>query len=398
MARIGVVDAARRPGAEPAPARGRRRRGVLLAATILAGLAIVPAAAEGQTRRNPPPDTLPDMTVEAYEPRSTLVVSGAEVPRAKYPFVDVHLHIDATMDPAQLERMVADMDRLNLAVGVNLSGGTGDRLASQVQAFEASHPGRFVVFANVDFSDIDNPEFGVLAARRLEADHASGAVGLKIFKNLGMSVTDAAGERVRVDDPRLDPIWAKAGELGMPVLIHTADPSEFWAPMDEQNERWLELKLRPGRKQEEPPTWEQLIAEQLQMFRNHPETTFIAAHLAWMGNDLDRLGRTLDEIPNMNVGLGAVIYDPGRQPRTGRQFFIDYQDRIFMGKDSWAPDEYPTYFRVLESDDEYFPYYRKYHAFWRMYGLDLPDEVLRKVYFENALRVIPGIDRSRFQG
>lgn len=355
-------------------------------------------AGQGRNGARAAADTIPDMTVEAYEPRSTLVVPGEEVPRAAFPFVDVHLHIDGLMEREELDRMVADMDRLNLRVAVNLSGGTGERLANQVRALEEAYPGRFVVFANVDFGGIDDPEFGTLAARQLESDVANGAAGLKIFKSLGMWITDAAGERVRVDDPRLDPIWAKAGELGIPVLIHTADPAEFWQPMDEHNERWLELKLRSRRKQETPPSWEDLIGEQLRMFRRHPGTTFIAAHMAWMGNDLGRLGRLLDEIPNMNVGLGAVIYEPGRQPRSAREFFTRYRDRILMGKDSWAPDEYPTYFRVLESDDEYFPYYRKYHAFWRMYGLDLPDEVLRKVYYENALRIIPGIDRSAFPG
>ncbi|WP_419933989.1 amidohydrolase family protein [Candidatus Palauibacter sp.] len=352
-----------------------------------------------QERRRPPPvppDNSPPMTIEAYEPHSTLVVPENPVPRAGFPFVDVHLHLDATMSQARLDQLVRDMDALNLAVGVNLSGGSGPRLARQVEAFEAAYPGRFVVFANVDFGDIDAPEFGALAAARLEADVESGARGLKIFKSLGLSITDAAGERVPVDDPRLDPIWAKAGELGIPVLIHSADPAEFWEPMDANNERWLELRLRPRRRQTGPSSFEQVLGEQLNMFRRHPETTFIAAHLAWLGHDLGRLGRTLDEIPNMNVGLGAVIYEPGRQPRFAREFFINYQDRILMGKDSWAPDEYPTYFRVLETSDEYFPYYRKYHAFWRMYGLDLPDEVLRKVYFENALRIIPGIDRSRF--
>ncbi len=376
---------------------------VLAASAPFAGVALalltgVASPLAGQSRsdsRGATADTTPDMTIEAYEPRSTLVVPGREIRSAKFPFVDVHLHLDGLMARPELDRLVADMDRLNLAVAVNLSGGTGDRLASQVRAFEAAYPGRFVVFANVDFSDIGDPEFGALAARRLEEDVAHGAVGLKIFKSLGMSIRDAAGERVRVDDPRLDPIWAMAGELGIPVLIHTADPAEFWQPMDEHNERWLELELRPRRKREPPPTWEELIGEQHRMFRKHPETTFIAAHLGWLGNDLGRLAATLDSIPNMNVGLGAVIYEPGRQPRFARQFFVRYQDRILMGKDSWAPDEYPTYFRVLESADEYFPYYRKYHAFWRMYGLHLPDEVLRKVYYENALRIIPGIDRSR---
>ncbi|WP_420636732.1 amidohydrolase family protein [Candidatus Palauibacter sp.] len=352
-----------------------------------------------QERRGPPPvppDNSPPMTIEAYDPHSTLVVPENSVTRAGFPFVDVHLHLNATMPRAQMDQLVRDMDALNLAVGVNLSGGSGPRLARQVEAFEAAYPGRFVVFANVNFGDIDDPEFGALAAARLEADVQAGARGLKIFKSLGLWITDAAGERVPVDDPRLDPIWARAGELGIPVLIHSADPAEFWEPMDENNERWLELRLRPRRRQTGPPSFEQVLGEQLNMFRRHPETTFIAAHLAWLGHDLDRLGRTLDEIPNMNVGLGAVIYEPGRQPRFARKFFINYQDRLLMGKDSWAPDEYATYFRVLETSDEYFPYYRKYHAFWRMYGLDLPDEALRKVYFENALRIIPGIDRSRF--
>jgi len=356
-----------------------------------------PAAA--QERRGPPPgppDTSPPMTVEAYDPRSTLIVPENPVSRAAFPFVDVHLHLNGTMPRAQLDQLVRDMDALNLAVGVNLSGGTGPRLAQQIEAFEAAYPGRFVVFANVDFSDIADPEFGALAAARLEADVEAGARGLKIFKSLGLWIMDAADRRVPVDDPRLDPIWAKAGELGIPVLIHSGDPASFWEPMDESNERWLELRLRPRRRQSGPPSFELVLEEQLNMFRRHPQTTFIAAHLAWLGHDLGRLGQLLDEIANMNVGLGAVIYEPGRQPRFAREFFIEYQDRILMGKDSWAPDEYPTYFRVLETADEYFPYYRRYHAFWRMYGLDLPDEVLRKVYFENALRIIPDIDRSRF--
>ncbi|MFV1988806.1 MAG: amidohydrolase family protein [Gemmatimonadota bacterium] len=375
--------------------KGQVNVAVLAALTMLT----LPLSATAQQRRRPPPpppDTLPDMSVVDYDPRSTLIVEGAEVPSARFPFIDVHLHINAGMERERLDRMVADMDAINLAVGVNLSGGTGERLAEQVRIMNERYPGRFVTFANVDFTDIDDPEFGAIAAERLRLDVENGAAGLKIFKSLGMWITDAAGERLRVDDARLDPIWSMAGELGIPVLIHTADPAEFWAPRDENNERWLELKLRARRKQEGPPSWEEIIGEQHQMFRNHPETTFIAAHMGWLGNDLGRLGELLDEIPNMNVGLGAVIYEPGRQPRSAHEFFTRYQDRIFMGKDSWAPDEYPTYFRVLESDDEYFPYYRRYHAFWRMYGLGLSDEVLRKVYYENALRVIPGIDASRF--
>lgn len=341
-------------------------------------------------------DSMRSISWEEYEPRSTLVVPEHSTLRARYPFVDVHLHLDGTMPRDSLVALVEAMDRLNLAVAVNLSGGTGERLVAQLRALGEAYPGRFVVFANVDFRTIDDPEFGVHAARRLEEDVRNGALGLKIFKSLGMWITYANSERVPVDDPRLDPIWAKAGELGIPVLIHTADPAEFWQPHDRLNERWLELRERPLRKRPPEPSWEQLISEQRNVFRKHPETTFIAAHLAWMGHDLGRLGRTLDSLPNMNVGLGAVIYEPGRQPRYAREFFIRYQDRILFGKDAWAPEEYPVYFRVLETADEYFDYYRKRHAFWKLYGLELPEEVLRKVYFENALRIIPGIDRSRF--
>ncbi len=385
--------------ATPAIPRGPIERPLVLGACALALLASPGVAQESRRGQRPPPpaaDSAPDMTVEAYEPRSTLVVPEHPVPRARYPFVDVHLHINGSMSRDSLDAMVAAMDRMNLAVGVNLSGGNGERLVAQIRNMESAHPGRFVVFANVDFSRIDEPEFGALAAAQLEADVRAGARGLKIFKSLGMWITDASGARVPVDDPRIDPVWAKAGELGIPVLIHTADPAEFWQPQDSLNERWLELKLRPRRKRPPEPSWEQLISEQLNVFRRHPETTFIAAHLAWLGNDLGRLGRLLDEIPNMNVGLGAVIYEPGRQPRAARAFFERYQDRILIGKDSWVPEEYPVYFRVLETADEYFDYYRKYHAFWKMYGLELPDEVLRKVYYENALRIIPGLDRSLF--
>ncbi len=348
------------------------------------GITMPPAPAAAQST----------MTIREYEPRSTLVVPGETITRAAYPFVDVHLHLNGTMPRSDLDAMVRQMEELNLAIGVNLSGGSGARLRQQVEGF-SRYPGRFVVFANVDLQGIGNPGFGERAAAQLEADVEAGARGLKIFKNLGLWVTDTDGNRVPVDDPRLDPIWEKAGTLGIPVLIHSADPPEFWAPLDAYNERWLELRLRPRRRQSGPPSFERVLNEQLNLFRRHPNTTFIAAHLAWLGYDLGRLGRLLDEIPNMNVGLGAVIYEPGRQPRFAREFFIRYQDRILMGKDSWAPEEYHTYFRVFESDDEYFPYYRKYHAFWRMYGMDLPDEVLRKVYYENALRIIPGLDRSR---
>lgn len=341
-----------------------------------------------------------DMSVEDYNPRSTLVVSGEPVTRAKFPFIDVHGHQNGRQSAESLARLIGEMDEINLAVMVNLSGGSGDRLVGTIRNMEGAHPGRFVTFANVNFNGLGEAGWTERATEQLEADIRSGATGLKIFKNLGLSVRDVAGERVAVDDPRLDPIWAKAGELGVPVLIHTGDPAEFWQPHDAQNERWLELQLRPRRLRDPSagPSWDDLVAEQHRMFRKHPETTFIAAHLGWLGHDLGRLGALFDELPNVNAGLGAVIYELGRQPRFAQKWLVQYQDRILLGKDSWNAEEFHTYFRVLETGDDYFPYYRKYHAFWSMYGLDLPDDVLRKIYYQNALRIIPGIDRSLFPG
>ena len=339
-----------------------------------------------------------EMQWEDYEPRSTLVVEANEVTRAKYPFVDAHAHQwrigEASAE--EIAELVAAMDALNMAVMVNLSGGSGESLQQKVANTETYAPGRFVHYANIDFSTIDDPDFGAKAAAQLEADVRNGARGLKIFKNLGMYVFYADSSRVRTDDPRLDPIWAKAGALGIPVLIHTGDPAPFWEPHDKYNERWFELKERPRRKRDPEPSWEAIMGEHWNLIRRHPETTFISAHLSWLGNDLGRLGRLMDELPNMYTELGAVVAELGRQPHTARQFLIDYQDRVLMGKDSWAPEEYHVYFRTFETADEFFPYYRKRHAWWNLYGLDLPDDVLRKVYYENALAIIPGLDRARF--
>lgn len=350
------------------------------------GLA-VPTALTGQV-----------MSFEDYNPKSTLKVPAHPLTRAKFPFIDAHGH-QRIRSAEQLDQLVADMDRINLGLMVNLSGGSGERLAETVRTMKSAYPDRFVVFANLSFSGIDEPGWSERTAAQLERDvREGGAQGLKIFKNLGMTVRDSNGKRVRTDDPRLDPVWAKAGELGIPVLIHTGDPAPFWEPWDADNERWLELKQVPGRIRppDQFPPWETIMEEHWNVFRKHPETQFISAHLSWLGNDLARLGRLLDELPNMHTELGAVIAEIGRQPRFAREFFIKYQDRILMGKDSWNPEEFYVYFRVLETEDEYFDYYRKRHAFWKMYGLGLPDEVLKKVYYKNAIRLIPGIDASRF--
>lgn len=337
------------------------------------------------------------MDFEKYEPISTLVVPEHPVKKAKYPFIDVHNH-QWNMGSQDLGGLITDMDRLNLAVMVNLSGGNGRSLDKMLENVKANYPKRFIVFANIDFDGIGKEGWTERAVKELERDVKQGANGLKIFKDLGFSVKDNKGQRVTVDDPRLDAIWEKAGQLHIPVLIHTADPKPFWDPVDEKNERWLEITTHPGRKRgpNDPAPWETLIEEQHHMFKKHPNTTFIAAHFGWYANDLSKLSSLLDEMPNVNVEFGAVIAELGRQPKAARKFFERYQDRILFGKDSWVPDEYATYFRVLETEDEYFPYHKKYHAFWRMYGMGLPDEILKKVYYKNALRIVPNIDASLF--
>lgn len=341
--------------------------------------------------------TAQDLTFEEYNPKSTLVVLGKVINTPKFPFIDVHGH-QRQMTTQDLAPVIAAMDTLNLQIMVNLSGRSGDDLQKSVQNIADHYPNRFVVFANINFDGVGNEGWTENAVNQFEQDVKNGARGLKVYKSLGMYNKDSDGNRLAIDDPRLDPIWDKCAELGVPVLIHSADPKSFWDEFDGDNERWLELKTHPRRKRSDtdPAPWEQIIEEQHRMFKKHPNTTFINAHMGWYANDLGKLGQLLDELPNMNVGIGAIIAELGRQPRFAKEFFIKYQDRILFGKDSWVPEEFPTYFRVLESADEYFPYHKKYHAFWPMYGLDLPDEVLKKVYYKNALRIVPGLDKSLF--
>ena len=338
-----------------------------------------------------------DLSFEAYNPISTLVVPGKIIKKAKFPFIDVHGH-QYRMPNQDLAPVIAAMDTLNMGIMVNLSGRTGDDLIKSVSNIKTNYPNRFVVFANINFEGAGADGWIEKIVAQFEQDVKNGARGLKVYKSLGLRNKDVNGNRLAIDDSRLDAIWAKCGELGVPVLIHSADPKPFWNEFDGDNERWLELKTRPNRKRgaNNPAPWEQIMGEQLNMFKKHPNTTFISAHMSWLANDLGKLAKLLDEMPNMNVGIGAIIAELGRQPRFAKAFITKYQDRVLFGKDSWKPEEFPTYFRVLESEDEYFPYHKKYHAFWPMYGLDLTDEVLKKVYYKNALRIVPGLDKTLF--
>lgn len=340
------------------------------------------------------------MDFEAYDPPSSLVVAEHRVTRAKFPFIDIHNH-QFDMSPGRLKDLVVKMDQLNMAVMINLSGrgrGSADHLQKGFENIQATYPDRFVNFTNVNFDDMDHRDWTKRTVRQLEEDvKLRGAKGLKIYKSLGMFTQDSKGNRISIDDVRIDPVWAKCGELGIPVLIHAADPPQFWQPIDNKNERWLELKLHPGRRHDtDPVKWETIIAEQHNVFRKHPKTKFINAHLGWFGSNLAKLGELMETFPNMYTEIGAVIAELGRQPRAAKAFLTKYQDRVLFGKDSWVPEEYETYFRVLETEDEYFPYHKRYHAFWRMYGIGLPDDVLKKIYYKNALQLLPNMDASKY--
>ena len=338
------------------------------------------------------------MDIEEYSPKSTLVVPQNLVKRAKYPFIDVHNH-QFDMPIKDLSKLVIEMDSLNMAFMINLSGFRGLYLRKSLENIRENAPTRFGLFLNVDFETIDDTDFAKKQVALIDSAVAAGVMGLKVYKSLGLTDRDTNGNRIAVDDPRLAPIWDACGANNIPVLIHTGEPASFWNPKDKYNERWLELRQKPSRYRDPAsnPSFEEVLAEQHAIFKNHPNTTFINAHLGWMGNDLDKLGRHLDQYPNVMTEIGAVLAELGRQPKRTHQFFVDYQDRILFGKDSYKVSEYYTYFRVLETEDKYFEYYRKRHAHWKMYGLGLPDSILQKLYYKNALRLFPTIDSTLFK-
>ena len=341
---------------------------------------------------------LPVPSIVDYRPKSTLIVPQHVVPKPKFPAIDFHGHPGSVGNAAALTALGQAMDGIGLRVMIAASNMSGESLRQAVAAIRA-HPtmsDRVRVLTGIDFSGV-GPGWAERAVRQLEADVAAGAVGVgEIGKGLGLSTRKADGTRLRIDDPALDPVWEAAGRLRIPVFIHTADPQEFFREIDNTNERWLELALFPNRRypQEQFPSFEQLATERDNLFRKHPRTTFVMAHMGWHANDLPRLTKLMESMPNVYTEVGAVLYDIGRQPRTAREFFIRFQDRILFGKDSFQPEEYPYFWRVFETADDYFDYYRPYHAFWKLYGIDLPDEVLKKLYFGNALRIMPGVPQT----
>ena len=355
---------------------------------------IRPRPAEGREPEFPQPK------IREYHPRSTLVVPQHPVPKAKFPVIDFHHHPPFSMTVADVNTVGDAMAGLNLGLMINANATSSERLKPAMDAIAASrYKGKMVMFVGLDLRNV-GPGSGRKIAAQLEADIKAGALGVgELMKSFGLTVKKADGTRLHIDDPELDPVWETAARLKIPVFMHTADPAEFFQPLDYNNERWLELAIYPDRRYQDRsrfPSFEDLMAERDRLIARHPNTIWVLAHMGWHANDLARLGKMFDANPNLYGELGAVLYDFGRQPRAAHDFFVKYQDRIIFGKDSYQPDEYPYYWRVFETNDEYFDYYRDYHAFWKLYGIGLPDGVLKKVYYGNALRITPNLPRAGF--
>jgi predicted TIM-barrel fold metal-dependent hydrolase len=334
-----------------------------------------------------------------YTPRSKLQVKTTLVQKPRFPVIDAHNHINATFAPSEstsIQGLLGNMDEAGVKIFVDLDGGWGeDILQSHLDTYKSVSPERFIHFGGVDWLQWAEKagEFGEWAAKRLQEQVRWGAQGLKIWKNLGLKVHDHLKNLVQIDDSRLDPLWSTAADLGIPVLIHVADPVAFFDPLDAHNERWEELINHPDWHFPSPPypTFKNIMGQLANLIMRHPKTTFIGAHVGCYAENLAWVSNLLDQAPNFYVDISARISELGRQPYTARRFFLDYADRILFGTDMGSnPDTYRIYYRFLESDDEYFNYATGEipgQGRWQIYGLHLPDDVLKKIYHHNAKNI-----------
>lgn len=388
-----------------------------------------PAATQDQTPRQPPDASQPldspgptaspqpldgrdgrELLLRNFRPEPQLRVRQTAIEAAQFPVVDVHTHMFYRQRHNQqaLDDFVELMDRNRIAICASLDGQLGPRLEEHMAFLWKDYRDRFIIFAHLDWvgdGDADDPAtwacnrrgWAERTAEALAEAKARGVSGLKIFKRLGLEYRDAEGRLLRIDDPRWDPIWSACGRLGLPVLIHSADPAAFFEPLGPENERWEELSRHPdwhfyGK---DYPTRDELFEARNRVLAKHPRTRFIGAHMASSSADLDRLQRWLDDYPNLSVDPASRISELGRQPYTARDFIIRNADRLLFGTDGpWPETRVRLYWRFFETRDEYFPYSEKEfppQGFWRIYGIDLPPDVLRKIYHENAARLIPGV-------
>ncbi|MGB7344503.1 MAG: amidohydrolase family protein [Pirellulaceae bacterium] len=351
-----------------------------------------------------------ELLLRDFRPTSKLRVPATKLLRAKHPVVDVHTHFHHRLhgNDQALADFVALMDRNQIAVCASLDGKLGDQLTQHRKFLWDNHRDRFVIFANIDWKgggNTDDPStwdchrqgFADRTADRLSAAVAEGVSGLKIFKRFGLNYRNPDGSLIQIDDSRWDPIWKRCGELGIPVIIHTADPAAFFDPIDATNERWEELSRHPewSFHGDKYPSREELLNARNRVIARHPKTQFIGAHIANNAEDLDAVGRWLDAYPNLWIEPASRIAELGRQPFSSRDFLIKYADRILFGTDGpWPETRVRLYWRFLETRDQNFPYSEKIpppQGLWQIHGTNLPDEVLQKIYFANAVRLIPGV-------
>src|SRR5438552_4770536 len=369
---------------------------VVLSAALVFAQTPAPGNQSGQIgyHEDPEADQKRILLLKDFKPATMMHASVHEVRKAKFYVIDVHNHVN---DAARIDehippqRAVEAMDNTNVKTIVILTGMWGDKLQAVLDEMVKAHPGRFVVFAQYDWSKIDDPNFSQEMVAQLDDAVTRGARGLKVLKDLGLGVRDKSGKLITVDDPRLDPVWEECGRLGIPVSIHVTDPEAFFHPIDNTNERYEELIEHPDWSFYGPqfPSKQSILEARDRMFAKHPHTTFVALHVANWPENLDYVSRLLDSLPNVMIEFGAREAELGRQPRRAREFFLKYQDRIMFGTDNGMEEEmYRNHFRWLETADEYFDYWGyPAQGRWKIYGMELPDSVLEKVYHKNAERI-----------
>ncbi len=328
--------------------------------------------------------------LDEFKPVSELVVEKHENVLPPFPVIDFHNHLRGRTD---LKELIKIMDRNNIEIVVNLVRDQRDDLAECIEYYKAAE-GRVVVFGNIDISRIDEPDFASDVEEQVERGYSLGMKGVKFFKSLGLRYKDKSGKYIMPDDPRLAPLWKKCAELGLPVLIHIADPVAFFKPIDRFNERYEELAAHPDWSYygKGCPSFEELLASQENLLKNNPDTTFCIAHVGSYAENLKYVGEMLDKYPNMYVDTAERIAELGRQPYTARDFIIKYQDRVLYGTDVFPGDRICSFnYRFYQTRDEYFPYndFEVHNqGRWYIYGIYLPEPVLRKVYRENALKLL----------
>lgn len=340
------------------------------------------------------------MELTGFRPKPRLVTHQTKILEPRFPVIDAHNHLGSPLgaiwDQKPVSELLEILDEAQVRLYVDLDGGWGEDLLNRhLDHFKAPAPERFKIFGGVDWGKWAElgSAFPDWAAARLRVQKERGAEGLKIWKPFGLQVRDNAGVLVRVDDRRLDVIWATAAELGLPVLMHVADPVAFFDPIDETNERWEELHAHPDWQFPSPPfpAFSSILDALFNLVRRHPKTVFIGAHFGCYAENLAWVGQMLDCCPNYCIDISERIGELGRQPHSARRFFLKYADRILFGLDLGPNlDEYRLYYRFLETDDEYFNYNTTpipRQGRWHVCGLNLPDDVLRKIYYNNAARL-----------